>query len=290
MLVPEVTPVDSFYITTKNFVDPTVDGNSWTLSFKGMVDNAYSINLKQLQALPSSMREETLSCISNPIGGNLVGNAQWKGVSFADLLKKAKPQSGVVDVVVRAADGYADSFPLACCFEERLYAGVRDEWQATRSEAWLSRPPVGAQYIRHEELQVDHRGRAGEQRLQRLLGKPGLGRCCRLYTESRIDYPNTDHIPANPIYVGGIAFAGNRGIKKVEVSTDGGQTWNEAQVRTPAGPYTWVLWTYPWKPTNGLHTLVVRATDGTGAVQTGDEADTYPAGATGYHSINVRVG
>jgi hypothetical protein len=108
--------------------------------------------------------------------------------------------------------------------------------------------------------------------------------------QSRIDYPNTDQIDAKPLYIGGIAFAGNRGIKRVEVTTDGGNTWADAQLRTPMGPFTWVQWTYPWEPKSGVYTLQVRATDGTGAVQTSNQQDTYPSGATGYHTIQVRVG
>jgi hypothetical protein len=108
-------------------------------------------------------------------------------------------------------------------------------------------------------------------------------------TLSRIDYPDTNRIPAQPIYIGGVAFAGDRGIKRVEVSTDGGKSWADAQLRPPMGKYTWTLWTYPWLPKQGTFTLQVRATDGKGQVQTAERADTFPDGATGYHTIQVRV-
>src|SRR5207249_2816049 len=96
ILVPEITPNDNFYITTKNFIDPTVDGNSWNLSFKGLVDNPFTLNLADIKALPSLNRIETLACISNSIGGDLIGNTRWKGTIFRDLLLRAKPKSGVV--------------------------------------------------------------------------------------------------------------------------------------------------------------------------------------------------
>ena len=109
-------------------------------------------------------------------------------------------------------------------------------------------------------------------------------------TMSRIDYPNSENVAAEPLYVSGISFSGERGIKRVEVSTDGGKTWADAQLRPPTGAHTWVLWTYPWKPEPGTYTLQARATDGAGQTQTADVNGTYPDGATGYHTRRVRVG
>jgi len=287
--VPEFTPVSSFYITTKNFVDPTVDGNSWKLTFKGMVDNPYSLDLKQLKALPTLERAQTLACISNSVGGPLIGNANWKGVSFLSLLQRAKPQAGVVDVVVRAADGYADSFPLDVALKNDCALVYEMEGKPlTQKHGYPARLLVpniygmkNCKWITEVELvNSDFKGYWEEQ---------GWDDVAHYQTMSRIDYPNSNNIPAKPIYVGGVAFAGNRGIKKVEVSTDGGKTWNEASLRPPTGKYTWVQWTYPWKPASGSYTLAVRATDGTGALQTSNVQDTYPNGATGYHTIQVRV-
>src|SRR3712207_8666131 len=96
---------------------------------------------------------------------------------------------------------------------------------------------------------------------------------------SRIVFPNTERIEAKPIYIGGVAFAGDRGIKRVEVTTDGGKTWHDADVRKPLSEYAWVLWTYPWKPEQGNHTIQARATDGKGEVQTSKVQDTFPDGA-----------
>jgi DMSO/TMAO reductase YedYZ molybdopterin-dependent catalytic subunit len=289
VLVPEVTPVDSFYITTKNFIDPTVDGNSWKLVFKGMVDNPYSLTLKDLQVLPVAEREETLSCISNPIGGDLIGNAKWKGVDFASLLSKAKPQQGVVDVIVRAADGYSDSFPIDVALNNECVLAYEMNGQPLVTKhgypARLLVPGIygmkNCKWITEVELvNVDYKGYWEAQ---------GWSDTAIYQTLSRIDYPNEGQIPAKPIYIGGIAWAGDRGIKRVEVSTDGGKSWGDAQVRPPADKYTWVLWTYPWAPAKGAYTIVARATDGKGVVQPARETDTYPDGATGYHSRQVRV-
>lgn len=288
-LVPEITPTESFYITTKNFLDPTVDGDTWRLSFKGLVDNPYTLSLKELQALPQVDRIETLACISNPIGGGLIGNANWKGVNFADLLQKAGPKSGVVDVVVRGADGYADSFPLEAGLKnECVLVYEMNGKPLTAKHGYPVRLLVpgiygmkNCKWITEVELvNNDFKGYWESQ---------GWSDVALYQTLSRIDYPDKANIKAEPVFVTGVAFAGDRDIKRVEVSTDGGKTWNDANLRRVLGKYTWVQWTYPWKPDPGIYTLQVRATDGKGEVQTAKMQDTYPDGATGYHTKQVRV-
>lgn len=289
VLVPEVTPVESFYITTKNFIDPTVDGNSWKITFKGLVDNPFTLTLKDVQALPVVNRVQTLACISNDVGGDLIGNAKWKGVSFRDLLTRAKPQNGVVDVIVRGADGYTDSFPLEVAMDNEVVLAYEMNGAAlTQKHGYPARLLVpgiygmkNCKWITEVELVTnDYMGYWEGQ---------GWSDTAHYQTMSRIDYPNRN-VPAGPIYIGGVAFAGNRGIQRVEVSTDGAKTWHEANLRPALGKYTWMLWTYPWEAAKGDYSLVVRATDGTGAVQTADKNPTYPDGATGYHYRQVRIG
>ena len=289
VLVPEITPNDSFYITTKNFIDPTVDGNSWQIAFKGLVDNPFTLTLKDVQALPVINRVQTLACISNEVGGDLIGNTQWKGVSFRDLLLRAKPRDGVVDVIVRAADGYTDSFPIEVAMDNEVVLAYEMNGgplpQRHGYPARLLVPGIygmkNCKWITEVELvSSDYKGYWEGQ---------GWSDTAIYQTMSRIDYPNSRNVEAKPLYIGGVAFAGNRGIQRVEVSTDNGQTWNDATLRPALGKYTWVLWTYPWQPTKGEYSLVVRATDGTGAVQTADKNPTYPDGATGYHYRQVRV-
>jgi DMSO/TMAO reductase YedYZ molybdopterin-dependent catalytic subunit len=289
MLVPEVTPVENFYITTKNFIDPTVDGNSWKLNFKGMVDNPYSITLKDLQAMPAIERDETLSCISNPIGGSLIGNGQWKGVDFAPLVEKAKPREGVYDVVVRGADGYSDSFPLKVALEnECVLVYEQNGKPLTQKHGYPARLLVPGIYGMKnckwitdvEFVDSDYKGYWESQ---------GWSDEAHYQTLSRIDFPDQESIPAKPVYITGIAWAGNRGIKRVEVTTDGGKTWHDADLRPTLGKHSWTLWTYPWQATPGDYTLQARATDGTGAVQDAEVRDTFPDGATGYHTRRVRV-
>jgi DMSO/TMAO reductase YedYZ molybdopterin-dependent catalytic subunit len=290
LLVPEITPTDSFYITTKNFIDPTVSGDSWTLSFMGLVDNPYTVNMKDIQALPPVTRPQTLACISNPVGGSLIGNANWKGVDFAAMLQKAKPKSNAIKVIVRAADGYEDSFPLDVALNNQVVLAYEMNGQPLVTKhgypTRLLVPNIygmkNCKWLTQVELT--------DQDFMGYWEGQGWDDVAHYQIQSRIDYPNTDQIDAKPLYVGGIAFAGNRGIKRVEVTTDGGNTWADAQLRPAMGPFTWVQWTYPWEPKPGVYTLQVRATDGTGAVQTSQQQDTYPSGATGYHTVQVRVG
>lgn len=288
-LVPATTPTESFYITTKNFIDPVVDGSGWKLTFKGMVDNPYSITFDELKAMPAFDRVETLACISNPVGGDLIGNAVWKGVDFAELLRKAKPQAGVVDVICHASDGYADSFPIDVALNNECVLVYEMNGQPLTNKhgypARLLVPNIygmkNVKWITEVELaDFDFKGYWESQ---------GWDDVAIYNTLTRIDYPNKGNIEAKPLYVTGISFAGNRGIRAVEVSTDGGKTWNEAQIQIVPSEFSWVLWTYPWDPEPGSYTLQARATDGKGVVQTIKKAATYPNGATGYHTRTVKV-
>ncbi|HXX78208.1 MAG TPA: hypothetical protein VEI53_06945, partial [Ktedonobacteraceae bacterium] len=112
-----------------------------------------------------------------------------------------------------------------------------------------------------------------------------------LHTITRIDRPGS-HVPLNQrIEIGGIAFAGNRGIEKVEISVDGGISWNSAELNPPLSQDSWVLWSWQWQPIQPRqYTITARATDGKGQVQTSQKQGTVPNGATGYHTILVQVG
>ena len=290
ILVPEITPTESFYVTTKNFIDPTVDGNTWQISFGGMADNPYTLTLADVKKMPVINRIQTLACISNSTGGDLIGNARWKGVSFRELILRAKPRNGVFDVVVRGADGYSDSFPLTVALDNDCVLVYEMNGEPLNQKhgypARLLVPNIygmkNCKWITQVEfVSTDYKGYWESQ---------GWSDTAIYNTMSRIDYPNGDRIEAKPVYIGGIAFAGNRGIQRVEVSVDGGKTWADAQLRPALGKYTWVQWIYPWNPQPGSYTLQVRATDGDGAVQTSKKAGTFPDGATGYHIRTVRVG
>ena len=289
-LPPAITPIDDFYHVSKNFVDPKVAEQGWSLQIGGLVDRPYSLTLAEIRALPFVTESRTLNCISNEIGGDLISNATWKGVRLKDLLDRAGVQSGAVDLAMSARDGYTDSIPIDKALNGDVIAvyemnGVPlpdsngfplrllvPDIYGMKNVKWLTKLDV---------VRIDYRGFWQEQ---------GWSDVATVKTMSRIDFPrNFDLLPTGPTRVGGVAFAGGRGTAKIEVSPDGGQTWQEGQIRTPLGPYTWVLWTATIDLTEGEHLLMVRATDGTGKTQTDRLASPLPDGASGWASVRVRV-
>ncbi len=290
--VREITPTESFYHVSKNFFDPSPSADGWKLEIKGLVDKPYALTYKELTAMPAQVVTVGMMCISNPIGGGLAGNAKWKGVRLADLLKKARPKSGVVDVMMQAVDGYTDSIPI----QKAMDPDVMLVWEMGGAPlnsthgfpARLLVPGIygmkHVKWITSFEL-VDYDFKGYWQQPDQGWSDPAP-----VNIMSRIDYPTDGTLDLKAQTVSGVAFAGDRSISKVEASTDGGQSWNEAYVKPPLSHTAWVVWAYNWTPTQpGKYVLKVRATDGKGNLQTPKRADPYPNGATGYHAVTYRV-
>jgi DMSO/TMAO reductase YedYZ molybdopterin-dependent catalytic subunit len=291
--VKEITPTESFYHISKNFFDPSPGSKDWKLEIKGLVDNPYSLTYEELTALPAVGVTTGMMCISNPIGGGLIGNAEWKGVRLADLLQKAKPKKNALELAMSAVDGYTDSITL----KKALDPDVVLVWEMngaplTSQHGFPARLLVPGIYgMKHlkwitsiELVNYDFKG-FWQQPAQ------GWDDPAPVNTMSRIDLPTGGTIDRNKkTTISGIAFAGDRSISKVEVSTDNGKTWKEAYVKPPLSGTSWVVWGYEWTPTaEGKYTVFVRATDGEGKLQIVKKADPYPKGATGYHSVTYRV-
>jgi DMSO/TMAO reductase YedYZ molybdopterin-dependent catalytic subunit len=288
---PEVTPNDQFYVVSKNIIDPTVDPTTWTLEVTRLAESPYRLTLEELRALPSQTEYVTLECISNPVGGDLMSNALWRGVPLRDLLDRAKLKPGVVEVACFADDGYSDSIPISLAMEPEVMVAYEMNGEPLSREhgapARLLAPGrFGMKHVkwltRIEPRETAYRG-YWETR--------GWSSVAEVRTTSRVDVPTDGAtLPPEEGLVGGVAFAGARGIQRVEVSADRGRTWREAFLKTALSPYTWVLWTTPWRPPgNGSYTVLVRATDGTGEVQTAVVEDSLPDGATGWHAVTVSV-
>ncbi len=292
-LGPEVTPTKDFYVVSKNFFsDPVIDPSHWTLQIGGLVKKPYTLTYNQLLKLPYEDRYETLECISNEVGGDLIGNASWRGVSLRDLIAAAEPDSRAVKVVFSAADGYTDSIPYqrAMSPANLLAYAMNGEplVPGHGAPARLLIPGIygmkNVKWLTKIELVAEDFKGYWEQR--------GWSDEAVILTMSEINTIDVRHpaIKAGKVELAGIAFAGDRGISKVEVSVDGGKTWQTATLKDPLGPYTWRLWRLDWNAEPGEYTVVVRATDGTGQVQTSEETDTLPNGATGWDMKSVRVG
>jgi len=292
-LSPEVTSNDQFYIVSKNlFTDPTVKASSWHLTVDGQVENPFTLTYQDLLAQPMKQQYETLMCISNMVGGNLISNALWEGVPLMDLLQRAGVKAGATKVVFHAADDYTDSIHLTKAIEPTTLLAVRMNGATLPQEHGF---PVrmlvpGIYGMKHckwltriEVVNYDFQG-YWQQR--------GWSDPAPVRMTARIDTPLTGStVAANRItYIAGLAFSGNKGISEVDVSTDSGQTWLRATLKQPLSNLTYVLWELAWQPTKaGTYIVIARAIDLAGNVQDPNEEPPLPNGSSGYHNIMVNV-
>lgn len=287
-----ITPNERFYVVTKNVIDPQVNPELWRLEIAGLVERERSYTYQELTALSPINQETTLMCISNPVGGGLMSNALWKGVPLQILLANAGPKNGVTKVVLRAVDGYDDTIPLVKAMEPTtLVAYEMNGSQLPFIHGYPVRLIVPGLFGEKSVKWVT-RIELVAQDVKGFYEKQGWGPDFTIPTHSRFDGPDL----SRPISLGtnvplkGVAFAGNRGVSRVEVSFDDGYEWQEAQLKLPGTHLTWAMWNYDWQPERqGEYKLVVRATDGDGIVQVKEERWTAPHGATGYHKVAARV-
>jgi len=289
-LPPEVTPNREFYTVSKNFFDPDVDPRRWRLEVSGLVERPYRLSLEELRALPAYSRPHTFECISNPVGGDLIGNAVWRGVRFRELLERARPKPAARKVVFWCADGYHTALPLEDVLDPDSFLAYEMNGEVLpKAHGFPVRAVIpglfgmkNPKWITKIELtDRDHRGYWESQ---------GWSDEAVVKTMSKFTTPTDGAtLPAGSVAVGGVAYAGDRGISAVEVSFDDGRTWRRAQVKPAMGQHTWVLWALLWEARPGRYVLKVRARDGVGTLQDGRPRPPLPEGATGYHTIRVTV-
>jgi DMSO/TMAO reductase YedYZ molybdopterin-dependent catalytic subunit len=288
-LAREVSPTADFYQVSKNAFDPHVEAHSWKLEVAGLVENTLTLSYADIEGLPAIEQYATLECISNTVGGPLIDNALWRGVKLKDVLERAHLKPGVLKIVLHASDHYSDSIPLDRALQEgTILAYAMNGEPLNAIHGFPLRLIVPAIYgmknvkwiTRIEAVDYDFKG---------YWQARGWDDKAEYKTMSRIDVPRK--VFQGKTILAGIAFAGDRGVKTVEVSNDGGETWEQAEIKPGLSPFSWVLWHKEWTPARkGNHALVVRATDGLGNLQIGEEAPPIPDGASGFHRRNVKSG
>jgi DMSO/TMAO reductase YedYZ molybdopterin-dependent catalytic subunit len=288
----EVTPNDRFYEVSNNwYSNPNLDAEKWHLKVGGLVAQPLTLTYAELQALPAVEEYATLKCIGDPVDGDAMGNALWKGVRLRELLDRAGgARPGATELILRAADDYSESCPLEKAMADGTILAYRMNGvplaQGHGFPARVIVPGIygmkNVKWLTGLELaDYDYKG---------YWEKRGWSDIARYHTISRVDVPKTKLSAGRPAFVGGVAFAGDRGIRKVEVSVDGGGIWREAQLRSALSPYSWVLWVWRWEdPRPGNYRVTARATDGTGVLQQEKSRPSYPDGAAGLDAVEVSV-
>ncbi len=287
---PEITSNDDFYTIDINASFQPLDEEDWSLEIGGLVRNPLSLTLAELRSRPSITQVITLQCISNRVGGDLTGTTKWTGIPLVDLLEEVDLLPEVKELAIESADGFYESvsmmdiqdqrtllvyemngepLPHTHGFPLRIYIPNR---YGMKQPKWITR--INAIDFEGPGYWVDR----------------GWSEEALVVTTSVID---TDEAPSglkegDPFAIGGIAYAGSRGISKVEVQVDNGG-WEEAQLRIPAlSPLTWVQWRYDWPVRPGTHSFQVRAFEGDGTLQIRESRGVRPDGATGIHSQKIR--
>ncbi len=281
---PELTSNEDFYRIDINTRDPRLEADTWRLEVGGLVDNPLSLSLADLQAMPAVTQTITLSCISNRIGGDLIGTSRWTGVRMVDLLELAQVRPEGKELFIEAADGFYESVAMEDLMDERtlLVYGMNGlplpvehgfplriyipNRYGMKQPKWIARMEI-----------IDHTGEG-------YWVDRGWSEEARVRTTSVIDTVGED-ATEETVPVGGIAYSGARGISKVEVQVDEGP-WLETQIRVPPlSSLTWVQWRFDWPYAPGRHTFRVRAYDGQGEMQTLTPSGVRPDGATGIHEV-----
>nr|WP_127500230.1 molybdopterin-dependent oxidoreductase [Actinoplanes solisilvae] len=292
-VTPYVSPNKTFYRIDTALIPPQVDPSTWQLRIHGMVRNPITITWDQLLARPMIERYVTLACVSNEVGGDLIGNALWLGTPIRELLEEVGPLPGADQVVQRSVDGWTCGSPTSVLMDGRdalLAVGmngtplpVNHGFPARMVVPGLYGYVSACKWITEIELSTF-------SAFDAYWVPRGWSQQGPIKTESRIDTPRDGKTRApGTVLVGGVAWAQHRGITKVEVQVDD-EPWASATLAATVSSDTWREWSWPWQATAGEHRLRVRATDGTGQTQTSTPAPPAPDGASGWHSISVQIG
>ncbi|MDQ1549244.1 MAG: hypothetical protein QOD27_902 [Microbacteriaceae bacterium] len=292
-LSPIVTPNADFYRIDTALQVPNIDPKNWSLKITGMVDNEVELSFAELMALPLEESYTTLTCVSNYVGGDLIGNAKWLGYPIRELLTRAGPKPGADMVLSTSIDGFTASSPLTALTDGRnaiLAVGMNDEPLPLEHGFPVRMVVPGLYgYVSATKWVVSMEVTTFAKQTAYWTDR-GWSERGPVKLSSRIDVPavGAGGVKAGTVAVAGVAWEQHVGISAVQVRVDGGQ-WNDAELADAISEDTWRQWVWRWPATNGRHRLTVRAIDANGVVQTSAIADVVPDGATGLHSVDVQV-
>ncbi len=284
------TPSADFYLIDTAFIKPTIAPADWTLRIHGMVEKEITLSYSDLVSREITQDWITLNCVSNPVGGALVGNAWWSGVRLATILEEAGPLPGADAVLQTSEDGWTCGTPLAPLLDERnaMLAVAMNGEPLPIEHGFPVRSIVPGLYgyVSATKWVVDMEVTRFDDITAYWTDK-GWSELGPVKIASRIDLPKDgDDVPVGELTVAGVAWLQHTGIEAVEVQVDGGR-WQEAELATTPNVDTWVQWRAVVDVDEGEHQVRVRATDRRGEVQTGAVADVLPDGATGWHTIDL---
>jgi len=295
-LSPYVTPNSDFYKIDTSLFTPRVDIDTWTLKVTGLVDNELELSFQELAAMERVEKMVTLSCVSNPVGGPLVGNAVWTGVPLTDVLGLAGVRPEATQIASRSVDGWSCGFPteLASDGRDAIIALTMNGEPLPPNHGFPARMVVAGLYG-----YVSATKWLSEIELTTWEGfngywmPRGWSKIGPVKTQSRIDVPAAGQVFAagDPVVIAGVAWAPDTGIDQVEVRIDGGD-WKPTDLGDELTDSAWRQWRTEWNGSDlaaGVHAIQVRATDRTGEPQTGDLKDVIPDGATGWHTVAFEV-
>ena len=294
-LVQPITPNDLFYCVTKNVIDPKVNIDLWHLEIGGLVQNRATWRFQDLVGFKPSTQETTLMCISNDLDAGLISNAVWKGLPLHDLLDQAGVLSNAARVRLQGVDNYTDTIPLEKAMEPTTLLAYEMNGAPLPDRHGYPLRVIVPGYFGEKNVKWLTRIEVTDANAKGFYEAQGWGPNFIVPTRSRIDVPDDWAFMSlgkliDPIEVKGIAFGGDRGISRVELSFDDGKTWSDAEIYYSGGDLAWSLWKAQWTPAAASdYALVVRATDGEGDVQEWEEDRGPFSGVSGLHRINVRV-
>ncbi len=294
-IVKPITPNDLFYCVTKNVIDPKVNVDLWHLEIGGLVQNPATWRFQDLVGFKPTTQETTLMCISNGLDAGLISNAVWKGLPLRDLLDQAGVLSDAARVRLQGVDNYTDTVPLEKAMEPTTLLAYEMNGAPLPDRHGYPLRVIVPGYFGEKNVKWVTRIEVTDANAKGFYEAQGWGPNFIVPTRSRIDVPDDWAFVSlgkltAPIEVKGIAFGGDRGISRVELSFDDGQTWSDAEIYYSGGNLAWSLWKAPWTPAAaGDYALLVRATDGEGDVQEWEEDRGPFSGVSGLHRINVRA-